>query len=178
MVDFINKCDFGAYLKGIFYLICNCMYQGNGCKWVLDSEIYSAIVCCQSTWYLYLYLIEKVLDVLDAIQVLWVLVLVLELANFKSTCTWLKYFRKYLAPTLIYIRFTQFPLSSFRVIRWCQALSNSCQLPRSGNRIRFSFPRLANRFKDFQTVETLIISIILNLFLKTLHVLQKRHQSW
>ena len=92
-----NKCDFGAYLKGIFYVICNCMYQGNGCKWVLDSETYSAIVCYQSTWYLYLYLylIEKVLD---AIQVLWVLVL--ELANFKSTCTWLKYFRKYLTPTL------------------------------------------------------------------------------
>ena len=62
---------------------------------------YSAIVCYQSTWYLYLYLIEKVLDVLDAIQVLWVLVLVLELANFKSTCTWLKYFRKYLTPTLV-----------------------------------------------------------------------------
>ena len=60
----------------------------------------SAIVCYQSTWYLYLYLIEKVLDVLDAIQVLWVLVLVLELANFKSTCTWLKYFWKYLTPTL------------------------------------------------------------------------------
>ena len=56
---------------------------------------------------------------------------------------------------VIYIRFTQFPLSSFRVIRWCQALSNSCQLPRSGNRIRFGFPWLANRFKDFQTVETL-----------------------
>ena len=72
------------------------MYQGNGCKWVLDSETYSAIVYYQSTWYLYL--IEKVLDVLDAIQVLWVLVLVLE--NFKSTCTWLKYFRKYLTPTL------------------------------------------------------------------------------
>ena len=54
---------------------------------------YSAIVCHQSTWYLYLYLIEKVLDV---IQVLWVLVLV----HFKSTCTWLKYFRKYLTPTL------------------------------------------------------------------------------
>ena len=68
------------------------------CKWVLDSETYSAIVCYQSTWYLYL--IEKVLDVLDAIQVLWVLVFVLELANFKSTCTWLKYFRKYLTPTL------------------------------------------------------------------------------
>ena len=64
------------------------------------QETYSAIVCYQSTWYLYLYLIEKVLDVLDAIQVLWVLVLVLELANFKSTCTWLKYFQKYLTPTL------------------------------------------------------------------------------
>ena len=60
---------------------------------------------------------------------------------------------------VIYIRFTQFPLSSFRVIRWCQALSNSCQLPRSGNRIWFGFPRLANRFKDFQTVETLICSL-------------------
>ena len=54
------------------------------------QETYSAIVCYQSTWYL----IEKVLD---ATQVLWVLVLEI----FKSTCTWLKYFRKYLTPTLM-----------------------------------------------------------------------------
>ena len=43
-----------------------------------------------------LYLIELVLDVF---QVLWVLELVLVLANIKSTCTWLKYFEKYLTPT-------------------------------------------------------------------------------
>ena len=49
-----------------------------------------------------LYLIEKVLDVLDVFQVLWLFVLVLVLANMKNTCTWLKYFEKYLTPTLIY----------------------------------------------------------------------------
>ena len=46
-----------------------------------------------------LYLIEKVLDVLDVFQVLWLFVLVL--ANMKNTCTWLKYFEKYLTPTLL-----------------------------------------------------------------------------
>ena len=50
-----------------------------------------------------LYLIEKVLDVLDVFQVLWLFVLVLVLANMKNTCTWLKYFEKYLTPTLTYI---------------------------------------------------------------------------
>ena len=48
-----------------------------------------------------LYLIEKVLDVLDVFQVLWLFVLVLVLANMKNTCTWLKYFEKYLTPTLV-----------------------------------------------------------------------------
>ena len=50
---------------------------------------------------MYLYLIGKVLDVLDAIQALPVLEFVLVLASLKSTCTWLKYFRKYLTPTLL-----------------------------------------------------------------------------
>ena len=52
-----------------------------------------------------LYLIEKVLDVLDVFQVLWLFVLVLVLANMKNTCTWLKYFEKYLTPTLVMMKF-------------------------------------------------------------------------